>query len=226
MTDAESGKLSRLEDQKSITIPYLLPVQYYDGSIKTKEEQFMNYENFDNVPELDKNTTLSGFQNPSFSDMTGQDLMPRIRFTTDKAEADQATRADRSDPFNLPESVFYVEGGEDASKGGEKSSKGRFEGGSFQNDSFGIDTSKFIKDTSGTSGEYVGPSVESLDLKIESDVKHLTFCQEQLAEAIASGTGVMTAMHAVESAEAVLNAHMKLYNEAVKFRPPEPPRKG
>lgn len=176
----------------------------------------MNYEQFDTTPEAAEEPKLSAFQAPSFSDMAGQDLMPKIRFTTDAAEADEAAQADRSDPFHLPDSVFHVG---DGSKG---DTPAEAPCGAFQNESFGIDVSSFATDTAGAeSGDYVGPSIESLDLKIENDVKDLTYAQEQLALAIERGTGVMTAMQNVENAQAVLDGHMKLYNEAIQFRPPE-----
>lgn len=184
----------------------------------------MSFENFDAVPEAVTDAAeemkLSAFQNPSFTEMAEHDLMPKIRFTTDAQEAVEAARTDRSDPFHLPDSVFHVEPSGDTA--GEKPA---FTPSSFQNDSFGIDASKFTKDTAGAegAGDYVGPTPDALNLKIENDVKDLTFAQEQLAIAIERGTGVMQAMRNVESAQTVLNAHMKLYNEAIKFRPPEVP---
>ncbi len=157
---------------------------------------------------------LSAFQNPSFLDMAGHDLMPKIRFTTDAAEA---SPAERSGPLEQAEAVFYVEPKGDAVKPGSGAGEIR---PSFQNESFGIDTSTFTHDTGAPSGDYVGPTPDALNLKIENDVKDLTFAEEQLALAIERGTGVMQAMRNVESARAVLDAHMDLYNEAIKFRPP------
>lgn len=185
----------------------------------------MGFENFGAVPETAADTSedlkLSAFQNASFAEMMENDLMPKIRFTTDAAEAAEAAQSDRSDPLHLPDAVFYVEAPEDA---GEKTAAVS-DSGSFQNDSFGIDVRTFTKDTAGAegSGEYVGPSPDAISLKMDSDVKHLTYAQEQLDEAIARGTGVMTAMRGVESAQAVLDADMKLYNEAIAFRAPEAP---
>lgn len=184
----------------------------------------MSFENFDAVPEAVTDAAeemkLSAFQNPSFTEMAEHDLMPKIRFTTDAQEAVEAARTDRSDPFHLPDSVFHVEPSGDTA--GEKPA---FTPSSFQNDSFGIDASKFTKDTAGAegAGDYVGPTPDALNLKIENDVKDLTFAQEQLALAIERGTGVMQAMRNVESAQTVLDAHMKLYNEAIKFRTPDAP---
>lgn len=177
----------------------------------------MSFEQFDAVPEAAEEPKLSAFQTPSFSDMAGQDLMPKIRFTTDAGEAAEAAGADRSNPFRLPDSVFYVGDGAE----GEAPAVSQ---GSFQNESFDVDVSSFTADSAGAEGgDYVGPTPDALNLKIENDVKDLTFAQEQLALAIERGSGVMTAMKNVESAQAVLDAHMKLYNEAIRFRPPEAP---
>ena len=71
------------------------------------------------------------------------------------------------------------------------------------------------------SGEYVGPSPDVINMKMDEDVKRLTLAQERLAEAIARGTGVISAMQNLESAQRILDSRMKLYNEAIKFRPPE-----
>ena len=184
----------------------------------------MGLEFFDVKPEEVSETAdskLGSFQNPSFMEMSGHDLMPKIRFTTDKAEAEEAAKADRSNPFDLPDAVFYVESKNDTN-GSERETAVR--DGAFQNESFDIDVSTFTHDTTGgASGEYVGPSPDMINLQMESDVRSLTFAQEQLAEAIARGTGVMQAMRNVESAQAVLDARMKLYNEAIAFRAPDPP---
>ena len=192
----------------------------------------MELENLDVIPEVPEaapeSVKLPSFQTPSYLQAMGHNLMPKIRFTTDKAEADAAVRADRSDPLHLPDAVFYV-GGDTASDtketpDGKKPSVPAFEGRPFQNGSFGIDVSTFVKDTGavsgGASGDYVGPSPESINLKIDSDVMHLTIAQENLALAIERGSGVMSAMRMVESAQAVLDADMRLYNEAIKFRAP------
>ena len=184
----------------------------------------MSVEQFDITPEVteapDGEAKLSSFQNPSFSDMVEHDLMPKIRFTTDKEEAAEAAAADRSNPLHLPDAVFYVEPRSDFA--GEKPAVSGV--GSFQNDSFGIDVSTFTHDTGeAASGDYAGPSPDSINLKIESDVRHLTYAQEQLDRAIETGTGVITAMGLVESAQAVLDADMKLYNEAIAFRAPDGP---
>lgn len=185
----------------------------------------MSFEDIGITPEMvegaAEDVKLSAFQNPSFMEMTGHDLMPKIRFTTDKAE-EEAAKADRSNPFDLPDAVFYVEPKSDTNDGERKAGISR--DGAFQNESFDIDVSTFTHDaTEGASGEYVGPSPDMINLQMESDVRALTFAQEQLAEAIARGTGVMQAMRNVESAQAVLDARMKLYNEAIAFRAPEAP---
>ena len=179
----------------------------------------MNFEDLETMNEAPETEKLGAFQNPVWTEST--DLMPKIRFTTDRAEAEAAAEADRSNPFDLPDSVFYVEAGENTGDKGETAP----EGTSFQNESFDIDVSTFTRDTgSGEgSGDYVGPSPDAISLELESDVRDLTFAQEQLAEAIARGTGVMQAMRNVESAQAVVDARMKLYNEAVAFRAPEAP---
>lgn len=171
----------------------------------------MSFEKFDSDSE---------FLNPVFADMAGENLMPKIRFTTDKAEAEEAAKADRSNPFNLPDTVVYVEPRETT---GEEQPETSFKGESFLNPSFGIEITPLDMEAAATEGgsEYSGPSADAISLKLDNDVKDLTFAQEQLAIAIERGTGVMTAMQNVENAQKVLDAHMKLYNEAIKFRPPE-----
>lgn len=179
----------------------------------------MNFEDLEITGEAPETEKLGAFQNPVWTESA--DLMPKIRFTTDQAEAEEAAQADRSNPFDLPDSVFYVEPKETAGDQNEAAP----EGTSFQNESFGIDVSTFTRDTGGSaSGDYVGPSPDAISLELESDVRDLTFAQEQLAVAIAKGTGVMQAMRNVESAQAVVDARMKLYNEAVAFRAPDPPK--
>lgn len=171
----------------------------------------MRFEDFDSDSE---------FLNPVFADMAGENLMPKIRFTTDKAEAEEAARADRSNPFNLPDTVVYVEPRETT---GEEKPEASFKGESFLNPSFGIEITPLDMEAAeaAAGSEYSGPSADAISLKLDNDVKDLTFAQEQLAIAIERGTGVMTAMQNVENAQKVLDAHMKLYNEAIKFRPPE-----
>ena len=207
----------------------------------------MSFENYDvttdATPDLENGEKLSAFQNPIYVEMAEHDLMPKIRFTTDKAEAEEAAAADRSNPFDLPDSVFYVGPGKETAESAEETvpsdeatdasaekaavsvekTPSSFERGSFQNESFGIDVSTFTHDTAEAGSEYVGPSPDAISIQMESDVRDLTFAQEQLAEAIARGTGVMQAMRNVESAQAVLDARMKLYNEAIAFRAPEAP---
>ena len=182
----------------------------------------MHIEDFECVNEQQEDAAegiqQSAFQNPIWADMV-HDLTPKIRFTTDASEAEAAAEADHSNPLDLPDTVFYVEPKESDAE--RPSSSATTEGYSFQNDSFGIDVRTFQKDTAATSGEYAGPSPDSISLQLESDVQHLTFAQEQLAEAIERGTGVMQAMQNVESAQAVVDARMKLYNESIAFRPPE-----
>lgn len=165
---------------------------------------------------------LGSFQNPVFTEMTEHDLTPKIRFTTDKAEAEEAKMADHSNPLDLPDTVFYVE---PTGEGAEEEEPGISRDGAFQNARFGIEVDAGTHDAAGgsASGDYVGPSPDAINLQMESDVRDLTFAQEQLAEAIARGTGVMQAMRNVESAQAVLDARMKLYNEAIAFRAPDPP---
>lgn len=165
---------------------------------------------------------LGSFQNPVFTEMMEHDLTPKIRFTTDKAEAEEAKMADHSNPLDLPDTVFYVE---PTGEGAEEEEPGISRDGAFQNARFGIEVDAGTHDAAGgsASGDYVGPSPDAINLQMESDVRDLTFAQEQLAEAIARGTGVMQAMRNVESAQAVLDARMKLYNEAIAFRAPDPP---
>lgn len=179
----------------------------------------MSFEDFDSKSE---------FLNPVFADMAGENLMPKIRFTTDKAEAEEAAKADRSNPFDLPDTVVYVE---------PKESEAKEQAAPFYNDysflpnfELGYMTPAEVEALVGPaegspegSGEYVGPSPDVINMKMDEDVKRLTLAQERLAEAIARGTGVISAMQNVESAQRILDARMKLYNEAIKFRPPEAP---
>lgn len=171
----------------------------------------MSFEDFDSKSE---------FLNPVFADMAGENLMPKIRFTTDKAEAEEAAKADRSNPFDLPDTVVYVEPKYDT---GAEKPEASFEGESFLNPSFNIEITPLDMEAAEAEAgsEYSGPSADAISLKLENDAKDLAFAQEQLAIAIERGTGVMTAMQNVENAQKVLDAHMKLYNEAIKFRPPE-----
>ena len=114
---------------------------------------------------------------------------------------------------------------EPTGEGAEEEEPGISRDGAFQNARFGIEVDAGTHDAAGgsASGDYVGPSPDAINLQMESDVRDLTFAQEQLAEAIARGTDVMQAMRNVESAQAVLDARMKLYNEAIAFRAPDPP---
>lgn len=183
---------------------------------------FEKLEDLDGKPEAISDTAdpkLAGFQGPAFSEMLEimeKDLTPKIRFTTDAAEA---AEADRSDPFDLPGAVFYVEATETTPE--EKPAKPFPGGSSFQNSSF-VNVSEVILEAAReeSSGTYVGPSIESIDLKIEAATRDLTFAQEQLARALASGTGILAAQRNVESAQAVLDAALRLHEEAVKFRAP------
>lgn len=174
----------------------------------------MSFEDFDSKSE---------FLNPVFADMAGENLMPKIRFTTDKAEAEEAAKADRSNPFDLPDTVVYVEPKESTAKEQEVPFYQEY---SFLAPNFelGYITPAEVEAMEGPaegSGEYVGPSPDVINMKMDEDVKRLTLAQERLAEAIARGTGVISAMQNVESAQRILDSRMKLYNEAIKFRPPE-----
>ena len=143
----------------------------------------MSFEEFDSKSE---------FLNPVFADMAGENLMPKIRFTTDKAEAEEAAKADRSNPFDLPDTVVYVEPKDTT---GEERSEAEFKGGSFLNPSFGIEITPLDMEAAEAEAgsEYSGPSADSISLKLENDAKDLAFAQEQLAIAIERGTGVMRA---------------------------------
>lgn len=192
----------------------------------------MNFENFENVnvtPESVSNTASEqsvGSRDLTFMQMyesMNQNLMPKIRFTTDPEEAAEAARADRSNPLNLPDSVFYVKPSNDSPKEEQYDTLPKFS--SFQNPSFGIqvDKSDFVIDAvSDTSDNhnYVGPSLESINRRIDSAKKDLEFAQEQLNRAIANNTGVLSATHLVESAQAQLDSVMRLYEEALKFNTP------
>lgn len=127
---------------------------------------------------------LGSFQNPVFTEMMEHDLTPKIRFTTDKAEAEEAKMADHSNPLDLPDTVFYVE---PTGEGAEEEEPGISRDGAFQNARFGIEVDAGTHDAAGgsASGDYVGPSPDAINLQMESDVRDLTFAQEQLAEAIA-----------------------------------------
>lgn len=174
----------------------------------------MNYESLEPAGEAAE-TKLSGFQNDSFlNDPMQQDLMPKICFTTDAAEAAEAAAADRSDPMDLPDTVFYVEPKEAAE--GEAEKKAAFLPG-FQNDTLDIKVEPMEGRPSGDtpSGDYVGPSSAALDSKIEQATRDLTYAQVQLAEAIANGTGVMTAMHVVETAQKLLDTYVQQHSVAV-----------
>lgn len=175
----------------------------------------MMYEDFEAVSDSSE-TKLSGFQNDVFvDDPMHKDLMPKIRFTTDANEAEEAAKADRSDPLHLPDSVFHVEPKEDSGEaGGAKKSSG------FQNDSFGITVENHEETPSGDASgdfpaDYCGPSSAALDIKIENAVKDLTFAQIQLEKAIENGTGVMTAMNLVESAEKLRDTYIQQHSKAV-----------
>jgi len=189
---------------------------------------FESYESMEVKPEAVQEAAdakLGSFQNPSFNEMMGHDLMPQIRFTTDKAEAEEAAKADRSNPLDLPDNVIYVEPKEGTGKEQEVPFYQEY---SFLPPNFelGYTPPAQVEAAEGpaeSSGEYVGPSLDVINMKMEEDVKRLTRAQERLAEAIAEGTGVITAMQNVESAQKVLDSRMKLYNEAIKFRPPEAP---
>lgn len=174
----------------------------------------MYYESLESADQAGE-TKLSGFQNDRFLDNPmNHDLMPKIRFTTDAAEAEEAAGADRSDPFHLPDSVFYVEPKEGAEEAPEK--KPAFLPG-FQNDAFDI---KVLPKEAGdcavsASGDYAGPSSASLDIKIEQATQRLTFAQEQLERAIATGTGVIAAMNAAETAQKLLDSYVEQHGVAV-----------
>ena len=179
----------------------------------------MGYENYDMTPEATPETgNLGSFQNPIWTDMVSEDLMPKIRFTTDQAEAQEAAQADRSNPLDLPDAVFYVEPKSDAAE-----DPASLEDFSFQNDSFGLDVSSLPKETASEGGSYVGPSPEKLSLQLEQDMKNLESAQERLEQAIERGTGVMSAMSNVENAQNILDTRMKLYQEAIASRSSEAP---
>ena len=175
----------------------------------------MSFEDFDSKSE---------FLNPVFADMAGENLMPKIRFTTDQAEAEEAAKADRSNPFDLPDTVVYVEPKESAAK--EQVAPFYQDYSFLPNFELGYMTPAEVESLVGPaegSGEYVGPSPDVINMKMDQDVKRLTDAQLRLEEAIARGTGVISAMQNVESAQKILDSRMKLYNEAIKFRPPEAP---
>ena len=109
------------------------------------------------------------------------------------------------EPVNLMPKIDYTDYITDRTETKETAD---FPKGVFQNPSFEIDVSTFSHDQTET-------SPESILLKIDSDMASLLNAQIQLNHAIDRGTGVMTAMHVVESAQAVLDADRKLYNELI-----------
>lgn len=176
----------------------------------------MSYEHFDPASDSDE-VKLGRFQNDLFVDNPmNTDLMPKIRFTTDAAEAAEAARADRSNPLDLPDSVFYVEATEDGDD--EEGPKEEFS--DFQNDSFGIRVRPMEQDGSdsgaGSGADYCGPSSAALDIKIENATRDLTYAQQQLERALDTGTGVMTAMELVEHAQELVDGYVKQHAEAVQ----------
>ena len=177
----------------------------------------MSYEHFDPASDSD-NIELGRFQNDLFVDNPmNTDLMPKIRFTTDAAEAAEAAKADRSNPLDLPDSVFYVEPTEDTDE--EDSPQEEFS--DFQNNSFGIRVRPTEQGSSGSdsgsgSGDYCGPSSAALDVKIENATRDLTFAQQQLERALETGTGVMTAMELVEHAQELVDGYVQQHAEAVQ----------
>lgn len=179
-----------------------------------------------------KETLGMGF---SFADMEARnaDLMPKIRFTTDPEEAEESC-------------VFYVgpkdtDGGENTGgvpEADESAGIPRFTRDAdgpadmtgisrFQNDVF-VDTESVIAlareeerrqaESGGDQGKYVGPSLESIDFKLEEATKSLTRAQIDLQAAIERGSGVMSAQSVVESARKVVDALLRQHEEAVRFR--------
>ena len=61
---------------------------------------------------------------------------------------------------------------------------------------------------------YFGPSVESLERKVEEQRKHVDRCQEQLDWAIEHNTGVTSAMGALDSARRLLDLYAQQLAEA------------
>lgn len=176
----------------------------------------MNFEMFDppsDLPADSDELKLGGFQNEVFVDSPMlTDLTPKIRFTTDAQEAEQAAQADRSNPLDLPDSVFYVEPKEGADTGSDQ----LLPNSGFQNDSFNITVAPGPQGASDGGGDaYCGPSSASLDIKIENATRDLTFAQLQLERAIETGTGVITAMQLVEHAQQVLDSYVEQHGQAV-----------
>lgn len=184
----------------------------------------------------------------SFSAMEAMhtDLMPKIRFTTNPEEAEAAKHADRRDPLDLPDAVFYVgpkdtdgaEGTDGVTGTDEAADVPKFtRDGSddvdfakiskFQNDTF-VDgrsvaalASEEIRrqaESGGDQGQYAGPSLEAINFKLDEATKSLTRAQINLADAISRGSGVLSAQSMVESAQKVVDALLRQHEEAVKFR--------
>lgn len=167
----------------------------------------MKYESIESEsPEI----KLGGFQNEIFTDdPMNADLMPKLCFTTDAAEAEEAANADRGDPQKAPDIVFYVEPMEEADEGGKRFA----DLPSFQNEVFDAQATNLEE---APASEYYGPSSASLDLKIDSATRSLTAAREQLEWAIKNGTGVITAMTRVESAQKLLDTYTQMYNKALE----------
>ena len=162
----------------------------------------MNWEINENpeTPELPQENDLGSIQAPSFADMEKlqEDLMPKIHFTGEGQEtgetADLPVQGFQNERYNV-----QVEG--------------------FQNQRYNVDMTDFVpsQENAGEAGEAAGEGTASgLEVaagRIRRDQEHLNFAQQQLDQAIERGTGVMTAMSALESAKAVLEADQKLYNQ-------------
>lgn len=159
---------------------------------------------------------LSGFQNDIFVDNPlNNDLMPKIRFSTDASEATEAANAKSGNPLIVNDSVFYVKSAEAVPESDENEVLSDLPG--FQNDVYDIDIENHEQPSSeiSISEEYCGPSSSALDIKINEATKDLTFAQEQLEKTIESGGSVLVAMSLVDNCQKVLDSYIQQYSKAV-----------
>lgn len=168
------------------------------------------------------------------------DLMPKIRFTTDQAEAEAAKNADRSDPLHLPDAVFYVgpkdsDGESGAEDAGDAQEGTRDIPRLTRDNESGYDFSQTItKDTYATIMKladlakdnepapsldkdiYVGPSVKELDFKIEEAKRSLERAEESLQKTIENGGSILTAQSVVETSRGIVEKLLEMQTEAAR----------
>ena len=182
------------------------------------------------------------WQNESYFNPSRPVGMPRIRFTHDKAEAEAAAQADRSDIFHLPDAVVYVE----PKEGREGSGKRPIESFAydvenregFQNVDYFNYEDKITEIRSQLEQEEynnmvqqaireagmeaqsdagrdmpAGWTPEYLEYRIETAKKALAHAQEQLDYAVEHNMNVMLCMQTVEAAQSVLDRYTEWYGK-------------